>query len=73
MKCGGKFWLLLVRGFAGSISMVAFFYNIANMGLAEAFTFSKTAPIFLVLLVAVIFGEKVKINGWIAVFVGFLG
>ena len=72
-KCGGKFWLLLVRGFAGSISMVAFFYNIANMGLAEAFTFSKTAPIFLVLLVAVIFGEKVKINGWIAVFVGFLG
>lgn len=70
---GGKFWLLLTRGITGAISMTAFFYNIANIGLAEAFTFSKTSPIFLVLIMAFFFKEKINFYGWISVLVGFIG
>ncbi|PSM52372.1 EamA family transporter [Campylobacter blaseri] len=70
---GGKPWLLFFRGFAGAISILAFFYNIANMGLAEAFTFSKTAPIFVSFIAALFLKEKLSFISWFAILGGFIG
>lgn len=70
---GGKPMLLFFRGFAGAISILAFFYNIANMGLAEAFTFSKTAPIFVSFIAALFLKEKLSFLSWSAILGGFLG
>lgn len=70
---GGKFTLLLFRGIAGMISILAFFYNIANIGLAEAFTFGKTSPIFISIIAAVFLKEKLSFKSWVFIFIGFLG
>ena len=40
-QIGGKFWLLVFRGMAGFIALLFFFYNIAEISLGEAMTFSK--------------------------------
>ena len=45
-QIGGKMWLLIFRGTAGFIALLFFFYNIANIPLGEAMTFSKTSAIF---------------------------
>lgn len=70
---GGKPWLLMFRGLIGFISMVAYFYNIAHISLADAMTFSRTSPIFVAILAFIFFKEKIGFKGWIAVFVGFVG
>lgn len=70
---GGNLPLLLFRAFIGVISLLAFFYNIANIGLAEAFTYAKTAPIFLSIIAAFFLKEKMGKFGWISVFIGFIG
>ena len=72
-QAGGKFWLLAFRGIIGTIGLYAFFYNIAHMDLATAFTFSKTSPIFTALLAAFIFKERLSYLGWFAIFIGFIG
>ena len=43
---GGKPLLLFFRGFIGFLALLAFFYNIANIPLANAMIFSQTSPIF---------------------------
>ena len=43
---GGKPFLLFFRGFMGFTALLAFFYNIANIPLGDAMTYSKTSPIF---------------------------
>lgn len=70
---GGRPFLLIFRGVIGTFGLLAFFYNIANINLAAAFTFSKTSPIFTALLAAFIFKEKLSFKGWFAIFIGFLG
>ncbi|WP_297985833.1 DMT family transporter [uncultured Campylobacter sp.] len=72
-QAGGKFWLLAFRGIIGTIGLYAFFYNIAHIDLATAFTFSKTSPIFTALLAAFIFKERLSYLGWFAIFIGFIG
>ena len=72
-QAGGKFWLLAFRGVIGTIGLYAFFYNIAHIDLATAFTFSKTSPIFTALLAAFIFKERLSYLGWFAIFIGFIG
>ncbi len=72
-QTGGKFWLLAFRGIIGTIGLYAFFYNIAHIDLATAFTFSKTSPIFTALLAAFIFKERLSYLGWFAIFIGFIG
>lgn len=72
-QIGGKFWLLAFRGIIGTIGLYAFFYNIAHIDLATAFTFSKTSPIFTALLAAFIFKERLSYLGWFAIFIGFIG
>lgn len=72
-QAGGKFWLLAFRGVIGTIGLYAFFYNIAHIDLATAFTFSKTSPIFTALLAAFIFKERLNYLSWFAIFIGFIG
>jgi drug/metabolite transporter (DMT)-like permease len=70
---GGKPWLLLFRGLMGFLALLAFFYNIAHISLADAMTFSRTSPIFTALLAAWFLRESIGTKGWFAVFVGFFG
>jgi len=72
-QIGGKFWLLIFRGTAGFIALLFFFYNIANISLGEAMTFSKTSTIFTALLAYFFLKEYIGFKGWIGVFIGFIG
>lgn len=70
---GGKPFLLIFRGLMGFLALLAFFYNIAHISLADAMTFSRTSPIFTALFAAWILREKIGSKGWLAVFLGFVG
>ena len=70
---GGKPLLLLFRGTMGFLALLAYFYNIANIPLGDAVTFSKTAPIFTAVFAWLFLGEKLSSSGWFAVFIGFGG
>lgn len=70
---GGKPFLLFFRGFMGFAALLAFFYNIAHIPLADAMTFSKTSPIFTALFAWMFLSEKLSWQGWIAVMIGFIG
>lgn len=72
-QSGGKFWLLVFRGVMGFLALLAFFYNLAHIPMAEAMTFSKTAPIFTALLAALFLKEQLKLQAWVALFIGFIG
>ena len=72
-QSGGKPWLLLFRALVGFSAMMAFFYNIAHIPLADAMTFSRTAPIFTAVLAFLFLKERIGLKGWSAVFLGFLG
>jgi len=70
---GGKPFLLFFRGFIGFVALLMYFYNIANISLAEAQTFSKTSPIFTAIFSYLILKERLNIIAWFGVFVGFIG
>lgn len=70
---GGKPLLLFFRGLMGFLALLAYFYNIANIPLGDAVTFSKTAPIFTAIFAWAFLNEKLTLTAWIAVFVGFVG
>ncbi len=70
---GGKPWLLFFRGFVGFASLLMFFYNISNISLAQAMTFSKTSTIFTALFAYIFIKEKLGFKGWIGIFIGFIG
>lgn len=70
---GGHFGLLVFRGISGALGLLCFFYNIANIDLGTAFTFQKTAPIFICIFSAILLKEKLSQLSWIAIFLGFAG
>jgi drug/metabolite transporter (DMT)-like permease len=70
---GGKPILLFIRGFVGFMALLMFFYNVANISLAEAMTFSKTSPIFTAIFAFIFLKEKLYTKGWIGLFLGFVG
>lgn len=72
-QLGGRFWLLIFRGTAGFFALLFFFYNIAQIPLGEAMTFSKTSTIFTAILAYVFLKEKLGFKGWLGVFIGFIG
>ena len=65
--------LLAGRGMAGAVGMMAGFYAVMHMPLADAMAITFTAPLFVVLLAGVFLGEVVDRNRWLATLVGFLG
>jgi len=72
-QVGGKPWLLIFRGLAGFIALLMFFYNIANIPLGEAMTFSRTSTIFTAIFAYIFVKEKIGFKGWLGVFIGFIG
>ncbi len=72
-QIGGKMGLLIFRGIAGFVALLFFFYNIAEIPLGEAMTFSKTSTIFTAIFAYIFVKEKLGVKGWIGVFVGFIG
>lgn len=70
---GGKFHLLLLRGFFGFSAMILFFYTITVIPLGEAITLNKTSPLFVAILAFFLLNEKLSVLGILALFVGFLG
>lgn len=72
-QIGGKFWLLTFRGVAGFVALLFFFYNISQISLGEAMTFSKTSTIFTAIFAYIFLKEKLGFKGWLGVFIGFIG
>lgn len=72
-QTGGKPLLLIFRGVIGFTALLFFFYNIANISLGEAMTFSKTSTIFSAIFAYIFVKEKLGFKGWIGVFIGFVG
>ncbi|MDR1460950.1 MAG: DMT family transporter [Campylobacteraceae bacterium] len=70
---GGKIGLLFFRGIVGFLALLAWFYNIAHIPLADAMTFSRTAPIFTAVIAFFALNERLSKKGWAAIFVGFAG
>lgn len=50
--------MLIFRGVAGFLALLMFFYNISQISLAEAMTFSKTSPIFTAIFAYIFVKEK---------------
>ncbi|HEX8654140.1 MAG TPA: DMT family transporter [Allosphingosinicella sp.] len=61
------------RGIVGLATMVTAFSALAYLPLAEATTIGFAAPLFAVMLSALILKEKVGLHRWSAVVIGFLG
>eukprot|EP01029_Cantina_marsupialis_P009494 TRINITY_DN2207_c0_g2_i1.p1 TRINITY_DN2207_c0_g2~~TRINITY_DN2207_c0_g2_i1.p1 ORF type:complete len:295 (-),score=47.81 TRINITY_DN2207_c0_g2_i1:14-898(-) len=72
-QSGGKPLLLIFRGTVGFLALLFFFYNIANIPLGEAMTFSKTSTIFSAIFAYIFVKEKLGFKGWLGVFIGFIG
>ncbi len=72
-QTGGKPLLLFFRATVGLIAMLSFFYNIANITLADAVIYSRMSPIFTAIFALWFLREKIGIKGWFAIFIGFCG
>ena len=65
----GHLW----RGISGSIALMLFFYCITVLPLATAVTLNYTSPLFLTLLLMVIFKERLHFSLACAITLGFVG
>ncbi len=72
-QIGGRPLLLLFRGSMGFIALLAYFYIIAYIPLAEAVTYNKTSPIFVAIFAYIFLNEKLSKWAILAIGVGFLG
>jgi drug/metabolite transporter (DMT)-like permease len=68
-----KLPLLLFRGFIGTVALIAFFYNVGAVSLADAMTLVKTEPLFSALLAFWLMSERLDKTKVAAIFIGFLG
>lgn len=55
------------------VSMMAGFYAVAHMAIADSTAISFTAPLFATAGAALILGERVRLRRWCATLVGFAG
>lgn len=67
-----KGWLLL-RGLAGTASLVAYFYALQTIPLSEASLLTFSSPVWVALFAPFLLGELVRIERLAAVAVGLLG
>lgn len=70
---GGKPYLLLFRGLAGFISLVAFFYILAFIPLGQAAVYNKISPIFVAIFAYLFLREKLSFYAIVAIIIGFIG
>jgi drug/metabolite transporter (DMT)-like permease len=62
-----------IRGIMGGISLIGFFYAIAELSLATALTLNYTSPIFLAIATVVVMGERFSTWLIVAIATGFAG
>lgn len=65
--------LLIIRGVAGSVGLMAFFYTLQNIPLASAVTLNYLAPVFTTILGIFIVKEKVRAKQFVYFGISFLG
>jgi drug/metabolite transporter (DMT)-like permease len=65
--------LLILRGVAGSIGLIAFFYTLQRIPLASAVTINYLAPIFTTILGIFIVKEKVRKTQFLYFAISFVG
>lgn len=65
--------LYLLQAAFGGLSTLTWFYALAHVQLAVATAITFAAPILVIALAGVIFGEKVTLARWLAVAAGFIG
>lgn len=63
----------IIRGVAGGLSLIGYFYAISQLPLATAQTLNYTSPIFLAIATVVVLREKFSIWLVVAILTGFLG
>ena len=68
-----KLPLYLMRCLIGIVSMLAGFWAIVNLPLAQAIALSYSTPLFVTIGAVLVLGEIVRARRWTAVLVGFLG
>lgn len=73
VQIGGKPFLLFLRGFIGFLALLMYFYNIANIPLAQAQTFTKISPIFTAIFSYYLLNEKLSSKAIIGILIGFCG
>ena len=65
--------LHLLRAVLGLAAMLAWFWAVVHMPLAEAVALNFTTPLFTTVLAIPLLGEVVRLRRWSATIVGFLG
>lgn len=68
-----KLRLYVGRCLIGIVSMLAGFWAIVNLPLAQAIALSYSTPLFVTIGAVLVLGEVVRARRWTAVIVGFLG
>ncbi|MBX2824912.1 MAG: DMT family transporter [Gammaproteobacteria bacterium] len=68
---GHKMGVMITRGLMGSLAYIAYYLAIVILPLAEAVAIVFTAPIFVTVFSALLFGERVGPRRWLAVLLGF--
>ena len=68
-----KLPLYVLRCAIGIVSMLAGFWAIVNLPLAQAISLSYSTPLFVTIGAVLVLGEVVRARRWTAVLVGFLG
>jgi drug/metabolite transporter (DMT)-like permease len=67
------FRLHALRGVFNAIAMLAFFYALILIPLAEVTALGFTAPIFATLLAGIVLGEALRLRRWVAIGISCLG
>jgi drug/metabolite transporter (DMT)-like permease len=65
--------VLVLRGLILLVAYTTYFMSLAALPLAEAIALFFTAPLIITMLSGPILGERVSLQAWIAVVVGFIG
>jgi drug/metabolite transporter (DMT)-like permease len=65
--------LMIARGALTYLALVAWIYAVANMVLADAVALNATIPLWTVILAAVALRERVPLQRWLVIMVGFAG
>ncbi len=68
-----RFGLYAVRGLFTYLALVAYVYAVGHMILIDAIALNSTIPLFTVVLATLVLGEKVGVQRWLAIVVGFAG
>lgn len=68
-----KLHLYITRCLIGIVSMMAGFWAIVNLPLAQAISLSYSTPLFVTIGAVLVLGEIVRARRWSAVIIGFLG